>query len=1195
MTLPLKKTFLFLMLSVVFQVTVTGQSMHFTRYTEEEGLPSPLVKSVTTGHNGIVWAATDEGLVRFDGRDFTLFHNELPGIYAKSVLALPDGRILVTTDMGVSRVTDKAGMVRFETIARGSVKQSDTAMWYPKMLFSDASGRVWLSDNFRIYRYTEKGFRSYVPGPGVATNNFNRSFSFADDGNGNLIAVSETGLVFIYHEKTDGFKPVKLPHPVSGVHAAFNFAPGVLLIATREGLYELMMDKAGNVNNQKLICPLEISYMARDRKGDVFAGTWSKGLFTINRDRNGVYIIDAVSHFTEKDVSHLFVDQENNVWIASDIGIILLQETLFGNPFRVLTNAYIQHICCGQKDLTYFTDGSAVFRAEPGSPVSATRLFSTNAVVLQVIPDKNGLWLADAGGAITYTTITGTVKKHFDFSSHGRAVFKMIRDRDGSIWACQDVNTSIIRILPDFSTRLYGPDEGLISRAIALTISGSGELYAGGMTDSAFLMVYNPFIDKFINLSERIEFERNIDINVNDIACAPRSNDIWLGTSFGLIWLHKGSYNRIDLGNLTGNSVKAVAIDSLGYVWFANNQGLHRYRNGNLMSFTERSGLPAKTVSYRGLMVDGFNRLWVGTVAGLAVSSPLKHPRKTLSPGIRSLMINNVRVEKADPESFEFSNKGFVNLKVSSTEFPAKYLRYERWIGGVDTAWVEIPDDGDIVLGSMETGSYIMKVRARQTGNFLSSDPTLIKFRVNRIWYERWYIILIALSAIVLVFMMFARRHSRRLRFDNEKLESIITERTHEIVKQRDQIEQQNRRISHKNEALSLKNKELEQAKNLAEEAAKAKSQFLSVMSHEIRTPMNAVIGITHLLMRDNPRPEQLEDLKILKFSAENLMGLINDVLDLNKIEAGKLVIEAINFNLKNLAEGVYSSMIHKAKEKGIEFRFSYDELLPLYVVSDPLRIAQILNNLVSNAIKFTDKGGVMLEIRLAGRKVEKVDVEFIVSDTGIGIPDEMHQRIFGAFTQASSETSRKYGGTGLGLAITSKLLEMLGSGIRLKSEPGEGSDFSFVITMPEGHTRKPQEVSADKEMDNYSFGGQRILLVEDNKINELIARKFMEEWNLKVDSASNGLEAIEKLNQENYRLILMDLQMPEMDGYKTASIIRSRGVEPFTSIPIIALTASSKSEVNNKISQAGMNDFISKPFNPAELFSKLRTYLEER
>lgn len=261
-------------------------------------------------------------------------------------------------------------------------------------------------------------------------------------------------------------------------------------------------------------------------------------------------------------------------------------------------------------------------------------------------------------------------------------------------------------------------------------------------------------------------------------------------------------------------------------------------------------------------------------------------------------------------------------------------------------------------------------------------------------------------------------RRYRKLKSDNEKLEALISERTHEILLQHQHIEEQNKRIVQKNEALSFKNQELEVAKNLAEEAAKAKTQFLSVMSHEIRTPMNAVIGITHLLMRNNPRPEQLEDLKILKFSAENLLGLINDILDLNKIEAGKLELESIDFNLKNLVEGVVSSMQHKAHEKAILIDLTYDEELPLFFISDPLRISQILNNLVSNAIKFTETGSVDISISQKSRSGSHVQVEFSVADTGIGIPQEMQQHIFSEFTQASSETSRKYGGTGLGLSL---------------------------------------------------------------------------------------------------------------------------------------------------------------------------------
>ncbi|NTW25669.1 MAG: hypothetical protein HGA37_13305, partial [Lentimicrobium sp.] len=928
---------------LLFTAYSVGQSMRVTRYAEDEGLPAALVKSVVRDYNGIIWAATDDGLVRFDGREFRLFRDELPGNYAKSVFLLTNGEMLVTSDMGITRFSEKNGVLIFDTIARGSMHQSDTAMWFPKMLYHDAQGRIWLSDNFRVYRFNGKTFKAYTLGPGVATNNYNRSFSFADDGFGNLFAFSETGLVFVYNPATDIFVKVKMPADFSGVHAAFGCAPGVMLVATRDGLFELRTEKSAKFKDLKLISKLEVSCFAESNKGTVYAGTWANGLYIISGERGTEYNIEQVFQYTEKDVSHIFFDEEDNMWIASDMGILLLQETLFGSPFRAYTNAYIQNITSDQGGVVFFTDGKSVFRSEGGNQLTAKKLFEKKSVVLQVIPDKAGLWLSDADGGISFTSYTGVTLKHFDFSANGKAVFRMVKDREGNIWACQDANAELIRILPDYSTRLYGPAKGLASRAISLAVSGSGQLFCGGMTDSAYLSIYSPYIDKFTNLSEHLDFERNIDININDIACASENTDIWLGTSFGLIWLHDGRFKRINLGNLTENSVKAVAIDSLGYVWFANNKGLHRYRDGDMMSFDERSGLPSKNIAYRGLMTDAGNRLWVGTLGGVAVSSVLLHPRNTHSPSVRSLMINNELADVREMAGFRFSNKSFINLKIAAPEFPAKQLSYERWIEGIDTGWVSLPNDGIIILGGLKPGKYNLKIRARQSGNFFYSEPFTWNFEVSRIWYERWWVSGLLLLLLVLIYRAAIWRHSRKLRYDNEKLERIILERTGEIVKQRDQIEVQNARILNKNEALSLKNEELEIAKNLAEEAAKAKSQFLSVMSHEIRTPMNAVIGVTHLLMRDNPRPEQLEDLKILKFSAENLLGLINDVLDLNKIEAGKLVIESIDFNLKNLAEGVYSSMLHKAREKGIELRFEYDKQLPLFMVSDPLRIAQIL------------------------------------------------------------------------------------------------------------------------------------------------------------------------------------------------------------------------------------------------------------
>jgi len=1188
----LNRRFILIILLFILSDLLVAQTFRFIRYGEDEGLPAPLIKSVVRDENGVLWAACDDGLIRYDGREFRLFRDELPGPYGKSIITVNENDLLLTTDMGISRINDLNGNFKIETIAKGSVHLSDTAMWFPKVFYKDFKERLWVSDNIRVYRYSDEKFISYDMGEGVSTNNYNRSFSFTDDGNGNFFAFSETGLVFLYDDLLNEFKPLPVSVKFSGIHAVSQSAPGCILIASREGLFEMKVTPEGLFSEMMMVSNVEISSFARTGKGYLFAGTWSAGLFQIIKDKSGKLILTNIQEYPEKDVTHIYIDKDDDIWIASDAGIILMQETLFGHPFADLSNNYIQSLATDDKGFVYFTDGKSVFKADSGLESNARALFSSKAFLLQILPVDEGFWVSDAEGGICMLNKSGKTLKKFDFSKSGKAVFKLVRAEDGSIWACQDANEELIRITPDFNVKLYGRKQGLLSRSISLAVTSEGLLYSGGMTDSAYISVYFAANDRFVNLSEEVKFQRNIDINVNDIAIDPKTEDIWLGTSFGLIRIENGNFSRADLGIYTDNSVKALAIDSLGFLWFANNKGLHRYKNGDLVTFDQRAGLPSKTIAYRGLLVDRQNRLWVGTLAGAAVSKQLSLPRKTLQPNIQSLIVNNIRVDETISGKLEITNKGFVNLRIASSEYPSRQLVYQQWIEGIDTTWVPVNADGVVMLAGMNPGDYKIKIRARRAGNYIYSDPMVLELKVLRIWYERWWVISLLVLASLALFWTGLLLYSRKLRKNNENLERVITQRTGEIKLQRDKIEAQRDQIIQKNEALNLKYSELEIAKNLADEAVLAKTQFLSVVSHEIRTPLNAVIGITHLLMRENPRPEQLEDLKILRFSAESLLNLINDVLDLNKMEAGKLYIESIDFNLKNLAEGIRSSMLHAASSKGIDLELIYDENLPLFIVSDPLRISQILNNLVSNAIKFTEKGGVLIEISLARRESKHLEIKFSVSDSGIGIPAEMHESIFESFTQASSDTSRRFGGTGLGLAITHKLLDMFGRRMTLVSSPGEGSVFSFVLSVEEADIRNDDnELIA--EWDAFRFEGQKVLLVEDNKINAIIAKKFIENWNLVVDVAHDGNEAIEKLKSGLHDLVLMDLQMPDMDGYETTRRIRTFESEVVASVPVVALSASSKTEVQSRITEAGINDFVSKPFNPEELMSVLRKHLK--
>ncbi len=385
--------------------------------------------------------------------------------------------------------------------------------------------------------------------------------------------------------------------------------------------------------------------------------------------------------------------------------------------------------------------------------------------------------------------------------------------------------------------------------------------------------------------------------------------------------------------------------------------------------------------------------------------------------------------------------------------------------------------------------------------------------------------------------------------------------------------------------------RELISARKKAEEASRAKAEFLSTMSHEIRTPLNAVIGITHLLQNESPRKDQKEYLETLKFSSENLLSLINDVLDYNKIVEGKIQMEEIDFDLKALVMGIKHSFILKAAEKNVSFEVTIDNNVPTFLKGDKVRIAQVLNNLVGNAIKFTEKGCITIAVSLGENTQKAACINFSISDTGIGIPKDKLDDIFDRFTQASSDISRKFGGTGLGLAITKRLLELLASEIHVESEYGKGSRFYFNLCLKKCETQgdDPVENQRSNNPAKRNLQGLRVLLVDDNEVNQLVASEFLKRWNAQLTVTSSGKMAIEIVNQNEFDLILMDLQMPVMDGYATCKAIKEMAGK--AGIPIIALTANTLQEVQKKVQNAGMCDIITKPFDPYELYAKLSQY----